>query len=74
MNKKKKEILYLSITILSVVGFILLVVFDAKGIWGLLLTLLCIYLFIGSIIKQWKLGNKNKNSILAFLDLLFWLP
>lgn len=70
----KKTILYVTLLILSIIIFTLLVIFNAKGIFGLIGVLLSIYLFLGSIIKLCKSSKKFKNGFLNFIDLLFWLP
>lgn len=75
MKSQTKIILCTILLILGLLGFILqLFVFEApNGIIGLLLCLINIYLIIGSIIKLCQLSNKFKNSILDFLDLLFFI-
>ena len=74
MDKKKKIILYSILLLLSIIAFVLIYVFDASGIIGYLITLSTFYIFLGSIIKLCRLSEKFKNSIINFIDLLFWLP
>lgn len=74
MKKNKKIALYVALLILSIVIFTLAIIFDASGIFGLIITIFCIYLFIGSIVKLCRLNSKLKSSVLNFIDVLFWLP
>lgn len=74
MNRKRKIALYIFLTILSIVLFLSVLIFNVDGIIGFIMTLCSFYLFIGSIIKLCKISDKFKNSVFAFLDLLFWLP
>lgn len=74
MDKKKKIILYSILLLLSIIAFVLIYIFDASGIIGYLITLFTFYIFLGSIIKLCRLSEKFKNSIINFIDLLFWLP
>lgn len=76
MKKQHKIILY---TILLSLGLLLFIfpifIFQAPdGVLGFVLCLTSIYLMLGSIIKLCKLSQKFKNSIITFLDLLFFLP
>lgn len=74
MDKKKKIILYSILLLLSIIAFVLIYVFDASGIIGYLITLLTLYIFLGSVIKLCRLSEKFKNGIINFIDLLFLLP
>lgn len=74
MNKNKKIILYISLIVLSILIFLSMWFLNIDGIIGFIMCLSSFYLFFGSIIKLCKTSEKFKNSILTFLDLLFWLP
>lgn len=76
MKKQNKIILY---SILLVVGLLILIseifIFQKPdGILGLVVCLISIYLILGSIIKLCKLSKKFEDTLLATLDLLFWIP
>ena len=73
---KKKTILY---TILLTLGLLIFIseIFIFKkpdGILGLCICVISIYLILGSLIKLCKLSKKFSNTLLATLDILFWLP
>jgi len=74
MKNRKKGILYSILLIISIIIFTLAVVLDASGVFGFLITVFSIYLFIGCIIKLCKLNPKFKDNFLNFIDILFWLP
>lgn len=74
MIKNKKITLYLLLLILSIILFSAMWFLNIDGAIGFIMCLSSIYLFVGSIIKLCKTSEKFKNSVLSFLDLLFWLP
>lgn len=76
MSKKNKMFLYSMIGLIGLIIFILQIFVFAypDGIIGYFLCLFSIYMIFGSIIKLWIISSKFKNSILSFLDILFWLP
>lgn len=72
--KNKKRIYYI-LMLLSIILFIITVfLLNDTAITAPIIIVVSIYLFIGSIIKLCKTSDKLKNSILCFLDLLFWIP
>lgn len=76
MKRKNKIILCIGLFALGLLSFILQVfVFEAPdGILGFLLCLISIYLMLGSVIKLCKLSKRFSSSLIAALDLLFWIP
>ncbi len=70
----KKIYLYVILILISIIMFLSVLIFNIDGKIGFLMVLLSIYLLFGAIIKLCKINQKFKNSILAFIDLLFWLP
>jgi len=77
MSKNKKMTLYTALFTLGLTIIILqCFVFEApNGIFGFLLSLISIYLMIGSIIKLCKTSDYFKNTVLStMLDIMFWLP
>lgn len=76
MKRKNKIILYVLLLILGLVVFISEIFIFQKpdGIAGLIICIISIYLFLGSIVKLCKLSEKLTDTFLNALDLLFWLP
>ena len=72
MDKHKK--LYIGLLIISLISIILCMIFNADGVFGFLLFLFSVYIFIGSILKLCKISNKFKNALVNFIDILFWIP
>ena len=73
---KKKTLLYCILLILGILTFISEIFIFQKpdGILGLSICLISIYLILGSLIKLCKMSKKISNTLLASLDILFWLP
>ena len=73
---KKKTILYCILLILGILIFISEIFIFQKpdGILGLSICLISIYLILGSLIKLCKMSKNFSNTLLASLDILFWLP
>lgn len=65
---------YLGLIALSALTFAGMCIFNADGVWAFLLTMLCIYVFVGSIIKLCLISEKAKDTVLYTLDMLFFLP
>lgn len=57
--------------LLSIIAFVLTKIFDASNIIDYLITLFTFYIFLGSIIKLFRLSEKFKSEIINFIDLLF---
>lgn len=76
MKKKNQMKLYSILLVFSLSVFILEIFVFQKpdGILGFLICLMSIYFMLGSTIKLCKLSKKFSNNLLAFLDLLFYLP
>lgn len=76
MKRKNKMILYIALLILGLVTFISTVFIFQKpdGIAGLIICIISVYLIFGSIIKLCRLSEKFTNTLICFVDLLFWLP
>lgn len=76
MKKKRQIILYSILLVLSLLVFISEIFIFQKpdGILGFLICLMSIYLIFGSTFKLCKLSKKFSNTLLASLDLLFWIP
>lgn len=76
MKNVNKIILYCTLLILGLIIFILQIFIFQKpdGILGLIICIISVELILGSIIKMCKLNSKFKNTLLASLDLLFWIP
>ena len=76
MKRKSKLILYSFLLILGLLIFVfeLFIFQKPDGIVGLIICIISIYLFLGSIVKLCKLSEKFANALPSFLDLLFWLP
>lgn len=75
MKRENQIILCIVLLVLGLTSFILQVfIFSAPdGVLGFILCLVSIYLVMGSIFKLCKLSNIFKNSLLDFLDLLFFI-
>ena len=73
-SKALKIIHYLGLIAVSALTFAGMCVFNADGVWAFLLTMLCIYVFVGSIIKLCLISEKAKDTVLYTLDMLFFLP
>lgn len=73
---KMKLWYYAILLIVSLGGFVLevFVIQKPDGFLGFLLCLLFVYLMIGSIIKLCKASERFKNSALALLEIVFYLP
>lgn len=72
---KNKKIFYYNLMMASIILFIgTICLFNHTKIIAPLLIVVCIYLFIGAIIKCCKTSPKLKNTVLWMIDLLFWLP
>lgn len=76
MKKRNKIILY---SILLVLGLLILnlqaFVFEAPDVFlGFIVCIISVYLILGSIIKLCKLSKTFSNTLLASLDILFWIP
>lgn len=72
MKQKNQIILYSIILLIGLTAFILeLFIFEIDGITGFLITLISIYIMIGSIIKLYKLSSKFKGIIKSIINLLF---
>ncbi len=75
MKTKNKITLY---RILLVVGILILskeiFFLGNKGVWSLIISLLSIYLLIGSTIKLCKLSPMFAKTTISSIDLLFFLP
>lgn len=76
MKRKNKIILYIASLILGLVTFVSMVFIFQKpdGIAGLMICIISVYLILGSIIKLCRLSEKFTNTLIGFVDLLFWLP
>lgn len=71
----KNKILYYFLIILSIILFIISIsVLNNTKIIAPILIVISIYLFLGAIIKLCKTNDKLKDTVICFLDLLFWLP
>ncbi len=71
----KKKILYYLLIVLSIVLFtISITILDNTKVAAPVIIVISIYLFLGAIIKLCKTNDKLKNTVICFLDLLFWLP
>jgi len=71
MDKKKKMTVYCLLLLFSIIAFVLLYLFDARGMLGYFITLFTFYIFLGSIIKLCRLSEKFKNAVINFIDSLF---
>lgn len=76
MKRKNSIILYSVLLILGLVVFISAIFIFQKpdGILGLIICIMSVYLILGSIIKLCRLSERFTHTLLASLDLLFWLP
>lgn len=76
MKKETKIKIYAGLLVVCLIIFNLqLFVFEApNGVPGFIFCVICFYGIIGSICKLCKLSTRFKNSFLASIDLLFWLP
>lgn len=72
MKLKNQIILYSVILLIGLTAFLLeLFVFEIDGILGFLITLISIYIMIGSIIKLYKLSSRFKGVIKSIINFLF---
>ncbi len=72
---KKKIALYLFTIIVAIILFMVsMTVLGETKLVAPIIIVVSVYLFVGSIIKLCKLNDRFKNSVIAVLDLLFWLP
>ena len=72
---KNKKIIYLIVMIVSIVLFVLaMTVLGNTEFIAPIVIVVSIYLFIGALIKLCKMNDKLKDTIIAGIDLLFWLP
>ncbi len=72
---KKKISLYVSLTIVSILLFIIaMTILGNTKFIAPIIIVISIYLFVGSLIKLCKMNNKLKNTVICIIDLLFWLP
>lgn len=72
---KNKKIFYYNLMMASIILFVgTICLFNHTKIIAPILIVICIYLFIGAIIKCCKTSLKLKNTVLWMIDLLFWLP
>lgn len=72
MKQKNQIILYSIILLIGLTAFILeLFIFEIDWITGFIITLISIYIMIGSIIKLYKLSSKFKVVIKSIINLLF---
>lgn len=76
MKRNNKIILYVALLILGLATFISTVFIfqQPDGIAGLIICIVSVYLILGSIIKLCRLSERFTNTLIGFLDLLFWLP
>ncbi len=72
--KTGRVLLYLSLMLISALTFAGIVYFNGDGVGAFLLTMLCIYVFLGSVIKLCMMKERWRDSAVFFLDLLFFLP
>lgn len=69
---KNRIILYYIMLLLGLTTFILeLFVFEIDDVIGFLITLISIYIMIGSIIKLYKLSSKFKETIKSIINYFF---
>lgn len=73
---RRKIIIYSILLILGLLIFISEIFIFQKpdGILGYGICIISIYFILGSLIKLCKLSKKFSNTLLALLDILFWLP
>ncbi len=72
---KKKMYLYISLTIASIILFIIaMTILGNTKFLAPIVIVISIYLFFGSLVKLCRMNDKLKNMSLCALDLLFWLP
>lgn len=76
MKKKNKIIIYSILLVVGLAVFISEIFIFQKpdGILGLIICIVSIYMILGSIIKLCRLSKTFSNTLLASLDLLFWIP
>lgn len=73
-NKILKIMLYLILIVASALTLAGLYMMNADGVGAFMLTMLCIYVFVGSLIKLCRQSGRLKETVFGALDLLFFLP
>lgn len=69
-----KKVYYLLIAVAIVLFGISIWLFNDTKFVAPIMIVVSIYLFLGAIIKLCKTNKKLKDTLICYLDLLFWLP